>query len=90
MNDLTRLIQGNSEIQYRQTQITKRLNQVSASSISGTLGEYDLNTGQQKINLASGGTVRTTNIANTGVRIGDSVPAISRTSTGQAFMDSRG
>jgi hypothetical protein len=90
MKDLTRTIQANNEIQYRQTQVTRRLSQAAASGINGTIGEYDPNTGQQKINLPSGGTVRTTNIASTGIRTGDSVPAVSRSATGQAFMDSRG
>jgi hypothetical protein len=78
-----------NEIQYRQTQITRRLSQSAASGINGTMGEYDPTTGQQKINLPNGGTVRTTNIASTGIRIGDSIPAVSRSATGQAFMDSR-
>ena len=90
MTNLTKLLQSNSEIQYRQTRNTKRLQQASASGISGTMGDYDPNTGQQKINLPGGGTVRTTNIGSTGIRMGDSVPAVSRTATGQAFMDSRG
>ncbi|MBD2628490.1 hypothetical protein [Trichormus variabilis] len=90
MSNLIRIIQANSEIQYRQTQTTQKLTQASSSGVNGTMGEYDPATGQQKIDLPDGGTIRTTNIASVGVRIGDTVPAVSRTATGQAFMDSRG
>jgi hypothetical protein len=90
MTDLTRLIQTRGEIEYRHTQNTQRITQAAASGVTGTMGEYDPTTGQQKVNLPDGGIMRTKSITNAGIRIGDVVPAIGRTASGQAFMDSRG
>jgi hypothetical protein len=85
-----KLIQISSEMDYRRTQVTRSHLKSAASSVTGTMSDYDSATGQQKITLPNGGVMRTKNISNSGVRLGDVVPAVSRTATGQAFSDSRG
>jgi hypothetical protein len=84
-----RLIQAQSEIDYRHTQINRRQQRSTASSVLGTMADYDPATGQQKINLPDGGVMRAKSISNSGIRLGDVVPAISR-NLGGAFLDSRG
>jgi hypothetical protein len=85
-----KLIQVSSEMDYRRTQVARSLSRSAASSVTGTMGDYSPSTGQQKITLPNGGVMRTKNISNSGVRLGDVVPAVNRTATGQAFSDSRG
>ncbi len=85
----SKLIQMAGEMDYRRTQVARSQQRAAASSVTGTMADHDPATGQQKITLPNGGVMRTKNISNSGVRLGDVVPAVSRTATGQAFSDSR-
>lgn len=82
-------IQALAEMDYRRTTTSRSQLKAAASSVTGTMGDYNPSTGKQKITLPNGGVISTKDISNSGVRIGDVVPSVSRTATGQAFSDSR-
>jgi aconitase B len=86
----SKLIQMALEMDYRRTVITRWQQKISASSLVGTMADYDPATGQQRLSLPGGGVIRAKSITNSGIRLGDVVPAVSRTATGQSFLDSRG
>lgn len=84
-----KIIQMAGEMDYRRTIITRWQQKISASSLVGTMADYDPATGQQRLSLPDGGVIRAKSITNHGIRFGD-VVAVSRTATGQSFLDSRG
>jgi hypothetical protein len=84
MTDLSRLVQLNSEMDYRRTQQSRTTN----SAVTGIAVGYDGTTGQQKVQLANGGIIRATSISPSGYRVGDVIPSVALGSR-SGFVDTK-
>ncbi len=87
MTDLSRLAQLNSELDYRRA-YSKIQSMSNQQSITGLASGWDGLTGQQKILLPNGGSIRATSLSPSGYKFGSVIPSVVL-GTQSGFVDAR-